>query len=34
VQQLAARYQPQGLTVEAAGPWPPYSFCPSLEERP
>ncbi|MCE9670114.1 GvpL/GvpF family gas vesicle protein [Myxococcus stipitatus] len=34
VQQLAARYQPRGLTVEATGPWPPYSFCPSLEERP
>lgn len=34
LQQLAARYQPQGLTVEATGPWPPYSFCPSLEERP
>ncbi len=32
VRQLAARYQPQGLTVEATGPWPPYSFCPSLEE--
>jgi len=34
VQRLAARYQPRGLTVEATGPWPPYSFCPSLEERP
>jgi Gas vesicle synthesis protein GvpL/GvpF len=33
VQQLADRYQPQGLTVEATGPWPPYSFSPGLEER-
>ena len=23
-----------GLTLEASGPWPPYSFCPALEPEP
>ena len=24
----------QGITVELSGPWPPYSFCPSMVETP
>lgn len=31
VERLADEYRPRGLTVEATGPWPPYSFCPSLQ---
>lgn len=34
VRDLAAEYGPQGLTVEATGPWPPYAFSPSLEAQP
>lgn len=25
---------PKGLVFECSGPWPPYSFCPSLEMEP
>ncbi len=28
-----ADYEPYGLVLEASGPWPPYSFCPSFEEN-
>ncbi|MGA9521335.1 MAG: GvpL/GvpF family gas vesicle protein [Myxococcaceae bacterium] len=34
VGQLSEEYEPRGVTVEATGPWPPYSFCPSLEVPP
>lgn len=34
VRRLAETYGPRGLTVEATGPWPPYSFCPALEVEP
>ena len=29
--QTNKEYAPQGLVFELSGPWPPYSFCPSLE---
>jgi hypothetical protein len=32
VERVGARYEAQGLTLECTGPWPPFSFCPSLEE--
>jgi hypothetical protein len=32
VDQVNAEYAPQGLVFELSGPWPPYSFCPSLGE--
>ena len=32
VEGVAARHLERGLTLERTGPWPPYSFCPSLEE--
>ena len=31
VHKLADEYEPAGLTIEATGPWPPYSFGPSLQ---
>jgi len=33
VEQLDAQHAEQGLRLELSGPWPPYSFCPSLEEE-
>lgn len=30
VEQISAEHSAQGLTLELSGPWPPYSFCPSL----
>ena len=27
---LAARYEGEGLSVALSGPWPPYNFCPDL----
>jgi Gas vesicle synthesis protein GvpL/GvpF len=33
VNQANAEYAPYGLVLEASGPWPPYSFCPSFEEN-
>lgn len=32
VGRLAAREEQRGLAVEISGPWPPYNFCPALEE--
>ncbi len=29
---LQARYAEQGVILDGSGPWPPYSFCPSLED--
>lgn len=34
VQRLAEEYRPKGFTIEATGPWPPYSFCPALQVEP
>ena len=34
VRQLNETYQSQGLNLEISGPWPPYSFCPSLGGHP
>ena len=31
VEQLSAEHASRGLTLELSGPWPPYSFCPSLD---
>jgi hypothetical protein len=30
VEQLSAEQAARGMTLELSGPWPPYSFCPSL----
>lgn len=30
---LSARLGQHGVTIELSGPWPPYSFCPTLEPR-
>lgn len=27
---LQREFEPSGLTIDASGPWPPYSFCPAL----
>ncbi len=32
VEALAAQHAEQGLGLECSGPWPPFHFCPSLEE--
>jgi hypothetical protein len=32
VESFGADYRERGITVELSGPWPPYSFCPSLVE--
>lgn len=32
VDSVGASYGAQGLTLECTGPWPPFSFCPTLEE--
>ena len=32
VESFDADYREQGITVELSGPWPPYSFCPSMVE--
>lgn len=32
VARVGAMYAEQGLTLEVAGPWPPYNFCPPLRE--
>jgi len=34
VHRLAEEYGPKGFTIEATGPWPPYSFCPALQVEP
>jgi hypothetical protein len=33
VEALKECYGPWGLLFELTGPWPPYNFCPSLEEE-
>jgi hypothetical protein len=32
VESVNATRKGQGITVELSGPWPPYSFCPSIAE--
>jgi len=31
VERLNAKHSGRGLNLELSGPWPPYSFCPSLD---
>lgn len=31
IDRANAKQSPFGLSIELSGPWPPYSFCPSLE---
>ncbi|MFP3870143.1 MAG: GvpL/GvpF family gas vesicle protein [Syntrophobacteria bacterium] len=31
IQQANIDHSPQGLAFEPSGPWPPYSFCPSVK---
>ena len=33
VEKLSAEQAGRGLVLELSGPWPPYSFCPSLAPR-
>jgi hypothetical protein len=32
VDSIGASYGAQGLSLQCTGPWPPFSFCPTLEE--
>lgn len=32
LEALGANYRERGLTLACTGPWPPFSFCPSLQE--
>ncbi|AFM27552.1 GvpL/GvpF family gas vesicle protein [Desulfomonile tiedjei] len=34
VEHANSNYQAGGLAFECSGPWPPYSFCPSLHMEP
>ncbi|MBI2200221.1 MAG: GvpL/GvpF family gas vesicle protein, partial [Candidatus Rokubacteria bacterium] len=34
IQRINAEHAPHGLVLDLSGPWPPYSFCPSLEPEP
>ncbi len=34
VQRISAEHALHGLVLDLSGPWPPYSFCPSLEPEP
>ena len=34
VQRINAEHALHGLALDLSGPWPPYSFCPSLEPEP
>jgi hypothetical protein len=34
VEHVNARRTPSGLTFAVSGPWPPFSFCPTLETEP
>ncbi len=34
VEHANSDYQARGLAFECSGPWPPYSFCPSLHAEP
>ncbi len=33
-QRVNAEHAEHGLVLDLSGPWPPYSFCPSLEPEP
>lgn len=32
IESMDMEYREHGITVELSGPWPPYSFCPSIAE--
>ena len=32
VERVAADFEPRGLSLACTGPWPPFNFCPNLEE--
>jgi hypothetical protein len=34
IEHANAEQNPDGLCFEVSGPWPPYSFCPVLEDEP
>jgi hypothetical protein len=34
VEHVNAHRTPSGLTFAVSGPWPPFSFCPTLEAEP
>lgn len=34
VESVQADYGEQGILFEPSGPWPPYNFCPAIEEAP
>jgi hypothetical protein len=34
IQRINAEHALHGLVLDLSGPWPPYSFCPSLEPEP
>jgi hypothetical protein len=34
IQQINAEQSERGLLLDLSGPWPPYSFCPSLDSGP
>ncbi|MBM4285525.1 MAG: GvpL/GvpF family gas vesicle protein [Deltaproteobacteria bacterium] len=34
IRDVNAQYAHRGLSLEATGPWPPYSFCPTLDMEP
>jgi hypothetical protein len=34
IQRINAEHAEHGLVLDLSGPWPPYSFCPSLEPGP
>ena len=34
LQRISAEHALHGLVLDLSGPWPPYSFCPSLEPEP
>lgn len=34
IQRINNEYAEHGLVLDLSGPWPPYSFCPSLEPEP
>jgi hypothetical protein len=34
VERVSKEFSPSGLSFHLSGPWPPYSFCPALDEEP
>ncbi len=34
IRRINAEHAEHGLVLDLSGPWPPYSFCPSLEPKP